>query len=236
MEDDRGIGGRYSHAIDYKEVHYNGQDYCVGTIAKLNGSLVKFVIDKEDKSKMLPRSWHHIASGYVGSVFKTGGVTKILYLHNLVMNRLEFEGKGSAETVDHINGNGFDNRKRHLRICSQSQQNRNTSKRARKTEKLPADIDSDTIPTNIYYSPPNSGHRDRFVIEIKGIPGMEDIEWKTTSSKEKTTQEKLALAIAKKREFIESIPALKEHIRESELARELQTEFEEIVRIAGTAI
>ena len=63
---------------------------------------------------------------------------------------------------------------------------------------------------------------------------MDDIEWKTTSSKEVTTQEKLNQAIAKKREFIESLPVLKEHVRESELARALQAEFETIVEMTET--
>jgi hypothetical protein len=234
MEDDRGIGGRYAHAIDYKDVIYNGQEYSIGTIAKLNGSLVRFLIDREDKAKMLPRSWHHISSGYIGSTFKVEGARKVLYLHNLVMNRLEFDGKGSTETVDHINGNGLDNRKKNLRIASQSQQNRNTSKRQRTTLKLPAEIDPDSIPTNIYYCAKSKYRGDRFAIEIKGIPGMDDIEWKTTSSKEITTQEKLTQAIAKKHEFIESLPVLKEHVRESELARTLQAEFETIVEMSET--
>jgi hypothetical protein len=52
---------------------------------------------------------------------------KTLYLHNFIMNRLTFDGKGSTETVDHINGNGFDNRKVNLRIISQSLQNMNTN-------------------------------------------------------------------------------------------------------------
>ena len=76
------------------------------------------MIDKEDKEKTIGRSWHAMTVGYIGSPYKTEGVLKELYLHNLVMNRLEFDGKGSTETVDHINGNSSDNSLENLRmIC-----------------------------------------------------------------------------------------------------------------------
>jgi hypothetical protein len=232
MEDSRGIGGRKPIEINWLDLVYNGQEYSVGKIIKLDGTTINFVIDTDDKSKVVARSWHYKTVGYVSSPYKIEGARKELYLHNLVMNRLDFDGKGAPITVDHINGNGLDNRKANLRLCTQAQQNRNTSKRTRKTTKLPNDIDPDEMPTNVWYAPPNGAHGDRFVIEIKGIDGVEDIVWKTTSSKSISTREKLTSAALKRQQLIDSCPALYNFIREAELSETLLDEFNEIVSMA----
>jgi hypothetical protein len=229
MEDKKGVGGRHSIEIVWHDVTFGETEYCVGVITRLDGSEVYFLIDKEDKEKVKSRAWHISSKQYVSSPYKIGGVRKELYLHNLVMNRIVFEGKGSELTIDHINGNGLDNRKANLRLCTQAQQNRNTSKRARKTTKLPNDIDPDEMPTNVWYAPPNGAHGDRFVIEIKGIDGVEDIVWKTTSSKSISTREKLTSAALKRQQLIDSSPALYNFIREAELSETLLDEFNEIV-------
>lgn len=229
MEDKRGIGGRIATEILWSDIILNENKYSVGLITKMDDTVIYFVIDTEDKERVKARSWHYMASGYIGSSFKVGGQRKVMYLHNLIMNRLEFDGKGAEMTVDHINGNGLDNRKKNLRVCSQSQQNRNTKKRARKTEKLPEDIDPDDMPTNVWYAPPHGLHGDRFIIEIKGILDMDDIVWKSTSSKSVSTREKLTSAVVKRQELIDKTPALKYYIREAELSRQLQAEFDEIV-------
>lgn len=236
MEDARGIGGRLPIAIQYKDISYNDQDYSVGIITKLDGDLVHFLIDKEDKELINKRTWHYMLSGYVGSSYRTEGIRKTLYLHNLVMNRFDFDGKGAPLTVDHISGNGLDNRKKNLRLCSQSEQNRNTSKRERKTDKLPKEIRPEEMPTNVWYAPPNGHHGDRFVVEIKGIPGMEDIVWKTTSSKSVSTRDKLTSAITKRQEFIDSTPALYNYIRDAELSQILRDEFDEIIRLVSPRV
>jgi hypothetical protein len=233
MERLKGIGGRNAIPIEYRKVSFKDAAYVVGTIQKRDGSSVQFVIDAEDEEKVASRSWHVAVDGsYIASAFTTEDKKrKSLYLHNFVMDRRSFDGKGCYTFVDHINGNGLDNRKVNLRIADQSLQNINTKSRVRKTDKLPPEIDPTTIPRNIWYMPAAGGHGDRFVVSIKGVPGIDEIEWKSSSSKSMSSKDKLEQAIQKRAEFFETYPILKEFSRTSEVALELQTEFNNIISL-----
>jgi hypothetical protein len=114
----------------YIPVSYAGRDYVVGLILAC-GEPNPFVFDKEDHPKVAERSWHRCASNYISSSVYIDREEKKLFLHNLVMNRPLYTGKGQTETVDHINRNGFDNRKENLRVVSQSEQNLNQKSRKR---------------------------------------------------------------------------------------------------------
>ena len=229
MEDERGIGGRKPNPLTWCCVNYNTKCYYVCKTIKEDGSYAPFVIDSDDYDKVKDRSWHCMNNGYVGSHYKTGGVHKTLYMHNLIMNKLTFDGKGATESVDHINGIGTDNRKANLRIVSQSQQNRNTSARVRTTEKLPSDINPISIPRNVWYIPASGSHGDRFAVEIKGVPGIGTLFWRTTASTKKSTQEKLELAKAKRIELFATYEVLRDHERESDLSQILLAEYEHII-------
>ena len=232
-EKERGIGGRKPHEIAFTKVTYNSVDYCVGTIQKRDLSKVYFVIDAEDEERVKTRSWHVAVGGaYIASSYtSTEGSRLALYLHNFIMEK-GFDCKGSAKTIDHINGLGFDNRKVNLREADQSLQNLNTKTRKRTSTKIPKEIDPSEIPRNIWYIPPQGGHGERFAVEIKGIPGVEDICWKSSSSKALSIHEKLTQAIAKRTEFFETYPILTEYSRISEQATRLKKEFGEIIALA----
>jgi hypothetical protein len=161
---------------------------------------------------------------------KMGGVKKELYLHNFVMGRLIFPGKGATESIDHINGIGTDDRKVNLRLITQTQQNYNTKRRARVTV-LPDNcgIATDDIPRNIYYMKPNGHHGDRFVIELKGLPDG-DVEWKSISSKSISLHEKLNQAKAKLNELY-SIHNLHQE-DETDLKKKLAEEYNKILELA----
>jgi len=143
---------------------------------------------------------------YIGS---TEG-RRVLYLHNLVMNRLGFHGKGQTESVDHINRIGFDNRKENLRVVSQTEQNINQNKRGRPRVVLPDDagLTPDDIPRHIWYVKPNGNHGDRFAIEFK----TEKLVWRTTSSKVVPLREKLEAAKQKLQEYYTLYPHLDQDI------------------------
>jgi len=49
------------------------------------------------------------------------------------MDRLEHNGRGQTESIDHINRIGLDNRKENLRLLSQSRQNCNQKRKPRKS-------------------------------------------------------------------------------------------------------
>src|SRR5690349_2962013 len=72
------------------------------------------IIDDEDAEIVKKYSWH-IQSSYLSDYaitdFMEGGKRKRLYLHRLLMN----PEKGLV--VDHLNGNGLDNRRANLRVC-----------------------------------------------------------------------------------------------------------------------
>jgi hypothetical protein len=217
--------GRKPGTIDYRFVTYNEKEYCVAKIQH-NGSDVQFAFDKEDFEKVEKRAWHVSSGKYIGSTFYLdGGVKLELYLHNLVMNRMAFNGKGPKESVDHINRNGLDNRKENLRIVSQSQQNINQPKKKR-TVILPetCGVKPDEIPKHIWYVRAQGQHGDRFAIEFK----TEGICWKTTSSKAVSLQQKLEQAKGKVAELYETYPHLNPTY-EDLTVKELKESFEAIL-------
>jgi hypothetical protein len=216
--------GRKPGIIDYNFVKYNDKEYVVGTIQH-NGDDVKFIFDKEDFPKIEKRPWHLSSGKYIGSTFYLdGGVKLELYLHNLIMDKITFDGKGAKETVDHINRNGLDNRKENLRIITQSQQNINQSKKIR-TVILPEEcnIKPNEIPKHIWYVRANGLHGDRFAIEFK----TEGICWKTTSSKKIDILQKLQDAKEKLKEFYIKFPHLNPEY-EIDRCKELNESFTKI--------
>jgi len=219
--------GRKPGLIDYRDVCYNKKDYTVGTVL-FNGEPVEFIIDKDEFYKINGIALHVSSGAYIASTFYTEErIKKELYIHNLIMDRDLFQGKGQKETVDHINRNGFDNRKENLRIVSQADQNINQKKKKRGVI-LPEDcgIKSEDIPKHIWYVHPNGLHGDRFAIEFK----TEDILWKSTSSKKVTLLEKLEQAKTKLAEFYIKYPYLNPTY-ESEKIEELHKSFNAILSL-----
>jgi hypothetical protein len=194
--------GRPAGKVEYTDVEYDGKSYIVCTVYR-NNEPIKFVFDKDDEEKVKSKFWHCTSVGYIAS----SGKEKSLLLHRFILNKLDFPGRGSNETVDHLNRNPLDNRKENLRIVtSQTEQNLNQKKKPRNNVQLPENcgINSEDIPKHIWYIKPNGSHGDRFAIEFK----TENIIWKTTSSKKVSLFEKLNEAKQKLVEFYKEYPYL----------------------------
>ena len=194
--------GRPAKDVQYKDAIIDDCHCVIGTITH-NGNPLEFIIDKDDEDRVKSRHWYAVSGGkYIGHHITIDGSHKMLMLHNFIMNRLTFPGKGAKETVDHMNRNGLDNRKLNLRVVSQSAQVTNQKKRTR-TAELPEGIAD--LPKHIWYIKPNGAHGDRFCIQFK----TENLTWKTTSSKKKTIHEKLEEAVKKLDELYLQYPHLK---------------------------
>jgi hypothetical protein len=194
--------GRPCKQIEYKDELINDKPCVTGSVTT-KSTTIQFIIDKDDEEKVKTRQWYAVTNGkYIGCTFNHQTGKKILYLHNFIMNKFDFPGKGAKESVDHINRNGLDNRKSNLRIISQTLQNINQKKKAR-TAVLPEGISD--LPKHVWYIKPTGNHGERFAIEIKS----EKILRKTTSSKSVSIQEKLQEALKIRDELYEKFPYLK---------------------------
>ena len=220
--------GRPSHNIKYSNVSYYDKEYVVGKVPFKDGYL-KFVIDKEDLDKVDGYSWHKSSNNYISQGVIVDGKKKEFYLHNLVLNLLDFPGKGSKESVDHINRIGLDNRKENLRILTQTEQNLNQSKKKRKIE-LPEDsgLVADDIPKHIWYVKPNGSHGERFAIDLK----TENIKWKSTSAKNVSLQDKLTAAKEQLQIYYRQFPYLNpNNDNKNKEMEDLIKSYEEIIRL-----
>jgi len=194
-------GGVKGIPITYTEV----DDYIEGTLTS-KGSHVKFKIDKDDLERVKARHWYSSSNGhYIALQTIINGETKLIYLHNFIMNNIVFPGKGAKMSIDHINRDGLDNRKENLRLATQTQQNINKTAKKRSAT-LPEGIEE--LPTHIWYIKANGAHGDRFGIDLKS----EKIKWKTTSSKAVSLKDKLKEAITKLQEFYIKYPHLKKDL------------------------
>ena len=221
--------GRPGNPIEYSHVTYNGMDYTVMTIQHHDG-YIKAVIDKEDFPKIKDSNWHLTSNAYISHMHRVDGKQKALYLHNLVMDRLEHTGKGAKESIDHINRNGLDNRKENLRLITQTEQNLNQKQKARRIELPPdSELKVEDLPKHIWFIKANGNHGPRFGIDLK----TEGIKWKTTSAKHISLKDKLESAKETLREYYELYPYLNPENDESAmLAEGLAHSYNEIIKLA----
>ena len=73
-----------------------------------------FKIDKEDLEKIKPFKWFNRRGYIMAHIYKNGKRTS-LYMHRLIMNVPD------GTEIDHIDGDGLDNRKKNLRFATRQQ-------------------------------------------------------------------------------------------------------------------
>lgn len=71
--------------------------------------------------------WNYQAKGYAARYCRENNNRKFIYMHRVITNA------SNGMDVDHINGNGLDNRKENLRICTTEQNMANQKKRINNT-------------------------------------------------------------------------------------------------------
>ncbi len=77
---------------------------------------IKFAyVDDIDFDKVKDLNWQFGSGGYAVVTIQKNRIRKHIWMHRLIMN----DPKGYI--VDHINGNGFDNRRSNLRLSTQRQ-------------------------------------------------------------------------------------------------------------------
>jgi hypothetical protein len=223
--------------LNHKEVEYKDKKYIVGYCIFNEKEDILFVFDNNNKEKVINRKWHIVSDDYISSTIidEIDNKTKQLYLHNFVMDKLTFNGKGQTQSIDHINRIGRDNRIENLRELSQTQQNYNQSKRERIVELPPGcGIKPNDIPTNIFYRKSDGIHGDRFLIDIK-LPA-ERIRDQSTSSKNidlKTKLEEAKLKLKKIRVKHPEIIEIDEMVDNFKQRNELIKSFNIILMKSG---
>jgi hypothetical protein len=227
----------YKNVILHKDVEYKDKKYVIGYCPFNDTEDYLFVIDFDQKEKVINKKWHYRSEGdYIGNTHVTeDGITKQLYLHNFVMNKLTFDCKGQHHSIDHINRIGRDNRIENLRELSQSHQNINQQKKDRNIE-LPdgCGINPQDIPKNIYYRKPEGLHGDRFYIDIKF--SEHPFRWYSSSSKKIDLKTKLQHAKLKLEEFKQENPKyalLLETLDNLKQRNDLRKSFNDILQLSG---
>jgi len=128
-----------------------------------NNQDVKPLISNEDKDYILSLkvTWYLWKGGIKKDnrcLKTTGGYicghyeNRTRYLHDIIMRRV-CDKPSDKHSVDHINRNKLDNRRENLRWATQSEQNKNTDKRARKysAQPLPEGLTQQMLPKYIVY-------------------------------------------------------------------------------------
>lgn len=82
----------------------------------------RVLVDDENYEELVKHKWHiikgHNTFYVVRSICKSG-IQKRLWMHRVILN------SPKKKYVDHINGNGLNNQKRNIRICTKRQNSRN---------------------------------------------------------------------------------------------------------------
>ena len=161
-----------------------------------NGENVPVIVDYEmaTKLKALKLTWSVNNKGMVVtnySYFLDGEhSTKELYLHDVIL-RLFGKNKNIVDdkkcSILHINKLGVDNRKCNLMFDTNDKITSKNIKKKERTITLPkkSGIDPNDLPSFVWYLKSHDTHGDRFVICIN------DITWKSTSSKKVSLRYKL---------------------------------------------
>jgi hypothetical protein len=116
----------------------NNNNYKGAKISRIDGDIAYIelsnseefaIIDREDIKLIEDQSWrimnNHDSRGYIGNLYAVG--------NGNLMHRVIMKAKYKQQ-LDHINGNGLDNRKTNLRFVTQTQNNLNCYKPHKKKD------------------------------------------------------------------------------------------------------
>lgn len=171
-----------------KRINYDGKSYATIELQYKTNS-VPVLLDWEDYKQILTfdKSWHITDKGMVlttHKVIKDGEeIIREVYMHDLV---LKLNGKYTQAPTLHINRLGIDNRKSNLMPdVLEKETTKNIKKKERIINLTGSGIQSNDIPSYVWYLKENDSHGERFMINVS------DIKWKSTSSKKLSLRYKL---------------------------------------------
>lgn len=171
-----------------KRVNYDGHSYAVIGLSYKN-TIVPIVLDLNDYTQIeqFDKSWHVTDKGMVVTTHRTikdgEEIVREVYMHDLVLklNKLYT----SAPTL-HVNRLGIDNRKSNLMADTLDKE---TTKNIKKKERIinltDSGIQSNDIPSYVWYLKDSDSHGERFMVNVG------DIKWKSSSSKKLSLRYKL---------------------------------------------
>lgn len=90
---------------------------------------ITVIVDDEDHEHLSQWNWFYSSRYIVRYAGREGNIVKTLPIHQQILNPDKIHGM----VVDHINGNPFDNRKVNLRLCTQTDNRRNSRKCSKET-------------------------------------------------------------------------------------------------------
>jgi len=192
---------------NFRKIRYQNKNYGVFNVTFRDSNLPVVVDWKDCKSIMeLNKRWRSNSKGFISSMFKHGLVKKEIFIQQIIMGLMNKDGviKKQNKPIVHINRIGLDNRRCNL-IYDMVNKNINKNiKKKRRTVNLPKNcgIDVKELPTYVWYMKPNGSHGARFMVDIN------DIKWKTTSSKKYSLRYKLEEAKRFLRELKQDKPEL----------------------------
>jgi len=172
-------------SLDHKKVRYKNKYYAVIYINE------PVVIDLDDYMiiQNLNKKWRYNKCKFISCLHNYDDTYKEVFLHEIIM-ALKQKSEGERRKhypIIHINKIGVDNRRDNLIYDTIKKDIRKNTKKKRRTIVLPraSGINPNEIPTYVWYMKANGSHGDRFQVAI------DDIKWKTTSSKNVSLREKL---------------------------------------------
>lgn len=237
-----------SSILQVKKVKYNNNNYLVcRTLYKEEP--IYFVIDYH-KREVLEDTFYYTRFGLdIYGVCKNftrysdnGYIARQVYIdenknkkqpiliHNILLDNFVFCGKGASISGDHLNRCSRDNRMANLRNASQTAQNYNQRKKARKKfGKL--DFNADFIPKNLCYN----SSKNTFTIEFKEINKVFYLQSMLDKNDKKLPNSvKLLLFQEILNRVHKKLPSrvrfLPEHYKKSKL---LEDEFNKILKLSG---
>ncbi len=169
--------------IKYKIIDYKNKKYIVG----FTSNNVPFVVDYKFNNIIPHIKWSTCGGGYISTSKSIKKISIVLLQHNLVMNKLTFNGKGQKITVDHINRIKADNRLENLRFQTATEQNYNQKMKIRK-DILPKNsgISIDEMPRCVNYKYNKTNDNEFFKVKIRKFPGVGYIEKDSSKGKDKS--------------------------------------------------